>query len=117
MTRWTLFIIPVLGILWIPGIIGLTASPRGEVRFPFHSGLMVIWINLSLFMQIWGVRLIWWSIWLSVVWGGEPFHYGSRLISLKLCRLVGLPCGSVCLIQYYEGIETVSQRDCYPLIG
>lgn len=48
-TRWTLFIIPVLAIVWIPGIIGLTAS---------HSG------------EIWGVRLIWWSIWLSVVWGG-----------------------------------------------
>jgi len=48
-TRWTLFIVPVLAILWIPGIIGLTVSPRG---------------------QIWGVRLIWWSIWLSVAWGG-----------------------------------------------
>ncbi|KAF8499687.1 Mechanosensitive ion channel-domain-containing protein [Russula emetica] len=48
-TRWTLFIIPVLAILWIPGIIGLTSSHRGE---------------------IWGVRLIWWSIWLSVAWGG-----------------------------------------------
>ncbi len=21
--------------------------------------------------QIWGVKLLWWSIWLSVVWGGE----------------------------------------------
>jgi hypothetical protein len=45
-TRWTLFIIPVLAILWIPGIIGLTASHRGEVRFLFHSGFMVMWINL-----------------------------------------------------------------------
>ncbi|KAI0000574.1 Mechanosensitive ion channel-domain-containing protein [Russula vinacea] len=48
-TRWTLFIIPVLAIIWIPGILGLTVSRRGE---------------------IWGVRLIWWSIWFSVVWGG-----------------------------------------------
>lgn len=32
-TRWTLFILPVLGILWIPGILGLTASPNGKVRF------------------------------------------------------------------------------------
>ena len=36
MTRWTLFIIPVLAILWIPGIIGLTSSRRGEVRYLFH---------------------------------------------------------------------------------
>ncbi|KAH9040170.1 hypothetical protein EDB85DRAFT_2072323 [Lactarius pseudohatsudake] len=46
-TRWTLFILPILIIIWIPGIIALTASPTGE---------------------IWGVRLIWWSIWLSVFW-------------------------------------------------
>ena len=39
MTRWTLFIIPVLAILWIPGIIGLTSSRRGEVRYLFHPGL------------------------------------------------------------------------------
>jgi hypothetical protein len=45
-TRWTLFIIPVLAILWIPGIVGLTASPRGEVRFLLHSGFVVMWINL-----------------------------------------------------------------------
>ncbi len=43
MTRWTLFIIPVLAILWIPGILGLTASRKGEVRFrlfglPGHVG-------------------------------------------------------------------------------
>jgi len=33
-TRWTLFILPVLGIIWIPGILSLTASPNGKVRFP-----------------------------------------------------------------------------------
>ena len=26
--RWTLYILPVLAILWIPGIIGLTAVPQ-----------------------------------------------------------------------------------------
>ena len=49
-TRWTLFIIPVLAILWIPGIIGLTASRKGEVRFLFHSGSMVMWIKLFFFL-------------------------------------------------------------------
>ncbi|KDR75887.1 hypothetical protein GALMADRAFT_68503 [Galerina marginata CBS 339.88] len=48
-TRWILFIVPILGILWIPGILSLTAFPNA---------------------QVWGVKLIWWSIWLSVIWGG-----------------------------------------------
>ncbi|EIN11813.1 hypothetical protein PUNSTDRAFT_61874 [Punctularia strigosozonata HHB-11173 SS5] len=48
-TRWTLFIVPVLVLLWIPGILGLTAFPHAA---------------------IWGVKLMWWSIWLSVFWGG-----------------------------------------------
>ncbi|KAI0256318.1 hypothetical protein BJV78DRAFT_1117812 [Lactifluus subvellereus] len=48
-TRWTLFIVPILIILWIPGILSLTTFPKTKV---------------------WGVRLIWWSIWSSVAWGG-----------------------------------------------
>ncbi|RXW21641.1 hypothetical protein EST38_g4203 [Candolleomyces aberdarensis] len=48
-TRWFLFIVPVLGILWIPGILGVTTFPNAK---------------------IWGVKLIWWSIWLTVLWGG-----------------------------------------------
>ncbi|WRT64242.1 uncharacterized protein IL334_001173 [Kwoniella shivajii] len=47
--RWALYIIPILGLLWIPGILGVTAEPDATV---------------------WGVKLIWWSIWLSVLWGG-----------------------------------------------
>jgi hypothetical protein len=31
-TRWFLFIVPILGILWIPGILGLTAFPNAHVR-------------------------------------------------------------------------------------
>ncbi|KAI5115837.1 hypothetical protein M0805_008271 [Coniferiporia weirii] len=48
-TRWTLLIIPVLALIWIPGILGLIAFKN---------------------KTIWHVKLIWWSIWLSVVWGG-----------------------------------------------
>ncbi|KAJ2925115.1 hypothetical protein H1R20_g11975, partial [Candolleomyces eurysporus] len=48
-TRWFLFIVPVLGILWIPGILGVTTFPNAK---------------------IWAVKLIWWSIWLTVLWGG-----------------------------------------------
>ncbi|KAJ8489095.1 hypothetical protein ONZ45_g13709 [Pleurotus djamor] len=48
-TRWFLFIVPVLGIIWIPGILGVTTFPD---------------------KHIWNVKLIWWSIWLTVVWAG-----------------------------------------------
>ncbi|KAL1942695.1 hypothetical protein VTO73DRAFT_4935 [Trametes versicolor] len=48
-TRWMLFIIPVLGILWIPGILGFTKYPD---------------------TRIYGVKLIFWSIWFSVIWVG-----------------------------------------------
>ncbi|KAJ4467895.1 Mechanosensitive ion channel-domain-containing protein [Lentinula edodes] len=48
-TRWFLFIVPPLALLWIPGILGLTTFPNATV---------------------WGVKLMWWSIWLSVMWGG-----------------------------------------------
>lgn len=30
-TRWILFIVPMLGILWIPGILSLTAYPNANV--------------------------------------------------------------------------------------
>lgn len=44
-----IYIIPFLAILWIPGIVGVTAAPD---------------------THIWGVKLLWWSIWLTVVWLG-----------------------------------------------
>ncbi|ORY33717.1 Mechanosensitive ion channel-domain-containing protein [Naematelia encephala] len=47
--RWALYIIPILALLWIPGIVGVTAAPNGKV---------------------WSVKLIWWSIWLTILWGG-----------------------------------------------
>lgn len=47
--RWTIMIVPFLALLWIPGIVGITAA---------HTA------------NIWGVKLLWWSIWLTVVWLG-----------------------------------------------
>ncbi|KAH8995736.1 hypothetical protein EDB92DRAFT_1933964 [Lactarius akahatsu] len=64
-TRWTLFILPILIILWIPGILALTASPTGE---------------------IWGVRLIWWSIWLSVFWCGWWASLAGSMILPRLAK-------------------------------
>lgn len=48
-TRWIIFIIPVLGLLWIPGILSLTVFPKAN---------------------IWGTKLIWWSIWFTICWAG-----------------------------------------------
>lgn len=48
-TRWIIFIVPILGAIWIPGILSITKFPNATV---------------------WEVRLIWWSIWLTVVWAG-----------------------------------------------
>ncbi|KAH6914006.1 Mechanosensitive ion channel-domain-containing protein [Coprinopsis sp. MPI-PUGE-AT-0042] len=58
-TRWILFIVPVLGILWIPGILSITTFPKATV---------------------WSVKLLWWSIWLSVAWGGW-------WAALAICRI------------------------------
>ncbi|KAF9793059.1 Mechanosensitive ion channel-domain-containing protein [Thelephora terrestris] len=48
-TRWIIFIVPVLAILWVPGILHFTAFPNGN---------------------IWAIGLLWWSIWFSVAWVG-----------------------------------------------
>ncbi|KAF9460703.1 hypothetical protein BDZ94DRAFT_1169180 [Collybia nuda] len=72
-TRWILFIVPVLAILWIPGILSLTTSPNASV---------------------WGVRLLWWSIWLSVCWGG---WWAALAVSLVLPSIMRSTVGVVAL--------------------
>ncbi|OBZ67098.1 putative MscS family protein C2C4.17c [Grifola frondosa] len=70
-TRWTLFIVPVLGLLWIPGILQFTKFPNA---------------------QVYGVKLMWWSIWLSVAWGG---WWGSLAVSMVLPRVARHTIGVV----------------------
>lgn len=68
-SRWILFILPIMTILWIPGILQLTTFPNAAV---------------------WGVKLLWWSIWLSVVWGGWWVALaGSRLLPPIIRATVG----------------------------
>ncbi|EKM54463.1 uncharacterized protein PHACADRAFT_258317 [Phanerochaete carnosa HHB-10118-sp] len=64
-TRRLLFIVLVLGLLWIPGIVGFTVAPEATV---------------------WGVKLLWWSIWLSVVWGGWWASLAASMILPLLAR-------------------------------
>ena len=48
--RWIVYIAPIMGLLWIPGILGLTVRPD---------------------TRIWGVPMFWWSCWVGgVIWGG-----------------------------------------------
>jgi hypothetical protein len=47
--RWLVFILPVLALLWIPGICGVTINPTPRV---------------------WRVSLLNWSIWLTIAWLG-----------------------------------------------
>ncbi|KIK67405.1 hypothetical protein GYMLUDRAFT_156530 [Collybiopsis luxurians FD-317 M1] len=69
-TRWFLFITPVLALLWIPGILGLTTFPNAT---------------------IWGVKLLWWSIWLSVAWGGWWFALAvARILPSAIRATVGV---------------------------
>ncbi|KAH8827980.1 Mechanosensitive ion channel-domain-containing protein [Flagelloscypha sp. PMI_526] len=71
LTRWVLFILPVMGIIWIPAILQLTGvAPHARV---------------------WGVPLLWWSVWLSVVWGGWwACLAGSRLLPSVVRHTVGV---------------------------
>ncbi|GAA6058014.1 hypothetical protein JCM3770_006647 [Rhodotorula araucariae] len=55
--RWIIYIVPILGILWIPAIVQYTGKPDG---------------------RIWSVPLMWWSVWLSVVWVG---WWGAAVVS------------------------------------
>lgn len=47
--RWIVYIIPLLVLIWIPGILGVTVAKNANV---------------------WGVKLFFWSVWLTVVWCG-----------------------------------------------
>ncbi|SCZ95272.1 BZ3500_MvSof-1268-A1-R1_Chr11-2g03397 [Microbotryum saponariae] len=49
LVRWIIYIIPLLALIWIPGIVGLTVAPNAT---------------------IWEVPLLWWSAWLSIAWCG-----------------------------------------------
>ncbi|PPQ98611.1 hypothetical protein CVT24_003944 [Panaeolus cyanescens] len=69
-TRWILFIVPVLGLLWLPGILQLTTFPNAN---------------------IWTVKLLWWSIWFSVVWGGWWVALAvSRIVPSILRSTIGV---------------------------
>ncbi|KAI1796400.1 Mechanosensitive ion channel-domain-containing protein [Ganoderma leucocontextum] len=60
-----LFVIPVLALLWIPGIVGLTKFPNAS---------------------IYGIKLLFWSIWLSVVWVGWWAALATMMILPKFLR-------------------------------
>jgi hypothetical protein len=46
LTRWLILVLPITALLWIPGIVGVTAAPNARV---------------------WDVKLLYWSIYLTVL--------------------------------------------------
>jgi hypothetical protein len=88
---------------------GKGPSPASNTRFRVLEQMSSL--------QIWGVGLIWWSVWLSVAWGGTIISvlFQNVLVFMirKIFRLVGQSCGSVRRIRNSETIVTGSQRDFY----
>ncbi|KAJ7901846.1 Mechanosensitive ion channel-domain-containing protein [Mycena olivaceomarginata] len=71
-SRWILFILPVMAIIWIPGIIVLTTSETSNPKL--HNA------------TVWSVGLKWWSIWLSVCWGGWWTALAASMILPRIVR-------------------------------
>ncbi|KAK4048978.1 hypothetical protein OIO90_005613 [Microbotryomycetes sp. JL221] len=71
LVRWIIYIIPILALLWIPGIVQFTAAPDATV---------------------WTVPLFWWSIWLTVVWCG---WWGAALAARLAPKLLQWTIGVV----------------------
>ena len=89
-TRWMLFIIPVLAIIWVPGILGLTASQRGEVRL-LSRGVRghVRKCYLHLFRYNMGSAFDMVEYMAGVVWSSVTvISYGPHLMPRKFCRSV-----------------------------
>ncbi|KAI0035878.1 hypothetical protein K488DRAFT_42300 [Vararia minispora EC-137] len=86
-TRWFLFIVPPACLLWVPGILGLTKFPDAT---------------------IWSVKLVWWSVWLSVAWVG---WWGSLAFSMLLPVFVRATLGVVAvgLRQYIEWLTALKR--------
>ncbi|KAJ7218050.1 Mechanosensitive ion channel-domain-containing protein [Mycena pura] len=66
-SRWILFIVPLLAVIWIPGVLVLTGTTP-------HA-------------QVWGVGLLWWSIFLSVLWGGTQVRFDFMHITDQMVLL------------------------------
>lgn len=66
----SIYILPVLILLWIPGIVYFTRKQNGTV---------------------WSVPLYYWSIWLTVVWcGWWGAALAARFIPALLTRTLGI---------------------------
>ncbi|KAF7967435.1 hypothetical protein HWV62_34337 [Athelia sp. TMB] len=86
-TRWILFIVPVLGILWIPGILYITK---------FHHG------------EAWGVSFLRWSVFLTVAWVGWWAALAfSRVVPYILRSTIGIV--AVGLRRYIDWLTALSR--------
>jgi len=68
--RWAMYIIPLLVLLWIPGIVWLAGV---------HA-------------TVWDVELLFWSIWLTIVWCG---WWAAALVAKCIPRVLQVTLGVV----------------------
>ncbi|CAO1618778.1 unnamed protein product [Parajaminaea phylloscopi] len=72
---WFICIVPVLAILWVPGIIALVvydARPNNNFDKP----------------QVWNTGIFWWSVWLSGVWLGWWICRAASGLLPRMCKKV-----------------------------
>ncbi|KIJ22990.1 hypothetical protein M422DRAFT_276512 [Sphaerobolus stellatus SS14] len=94
LVRWIVLVFPVLAIIWIPGVLNLTL---------FHNA------------RVWGVKLLWWSIWLSVLWGG---WWTSLIVAHTFPRIARYTIGNVAVQarQYISWLNIAIWVSWTPLI-
>lgn len=64
-TRWFLYIVPILVLLWVPGIVYLAGVKSAK---------------------IWTTNLLWWSIWFTVIWAGWWAALAAAMIFPRVVR-------------------------------
>lgn len=80
--RWFIIIVPILALLWVPGIIAITvyhARPSNNFGDP----------------KVWNTPIFYWSIWLSAIWVG---WWLCKAVAGLLPRLLKKSLASVAVV-------------------
>ncbi|TBU64491.1 Mechanosensitive ion channel-domain-containing protein [Dichomitus squalens] len=80
-----IFILPVLALIWIPGILGFTKFPNATV---------------------YGIKLLFWSIWFTVIWAG---WWGALAVAMITPRILRNTVGVVIVAarKYIDWLEVL----------
>ncbi|CAO1629303.1 unnamed protein product [Sympodiomycopsis kandeliae] len=80
--RWFIIIVPILALLWVPGIVAIVAYNARPAN-NFHNP------------QVWNTPIFYWSCWLSAVWMG---WWICSAVAGLLPRLLKKSLGSVAVV-------------------